>query len=202
MKKNDTTTDEALEYISSRIDVQNFIEYMALQIFSGNTDTLNVRRYRNPLGDGQWHWALFDLDWAFFNDVDSITSWLTPGGTGAGKRTDNTLFIACMKNPAFRDRFLTHLGEQMATVFTSENVVARIYERYERLENLLPDYMDKWNLNLVNGPKKLVAYAKERPVKLLGYIKKCFNFNDAQMEHYFGAAIQKAKDYASGKAGE
>ena len=48
-----------------RIDIQNYIEYMAIEIFTGNTDTLNVKRYRNSNADGKWRWMLFDLDWAF-----------------------------------------------------------------------------------------------------------------------------------------
>jgi hypothetical protein len=202
VKKNDTSTQSAYDYIDSQIDIDNFIEYMSIQIFSGNTDTLNVRRYRNEQADGKWHWALFDLDWAFFNDTDSIGNWLTPGGTGAGRRTDNTLFIACMKNPVFCEKFLTYFGEQMATNFSSENVVARSYERYERIEGVLPQYLQKWNITLTNGLKKLVRYAEERPDKLLNtYFRDAFNFSDAQMEKYFGDALDKIQEYAAGKAG-
>ena len=107
VKSTDPTASDFYEKLSSAIDVRNYIEYMAVEIFSGNTDTLNVKRYRNANADGRWRWVLFDLDWAFTTDTNSINRWVTPGGMGNGLRTDNTLFVACMKNDQFRDEFLT-----------------------------------------------------------------------------------------------
>lgn len=200
-KNNDTTTDEAYAILDSQIDIQNFIEYMALQIYVGNTDTLNVRRYRCEETDGKWRWILFDLDWAFFNDTNSIKNWLTSGGTGAGKRTDNTLFIACMKNPTFREQFLVYFGEQMATTFTTENVVNRFYEQYQRISPMLPQYLSQWGFNLDAGIQKVIRYAEERPTKLLNYFKETFGFSDEEMMKYFSDAAAKIQEYESGKAG-
>ena len=192
IKNNDTTTDAAYDYIASQIDIQNYIEYMSVQIFSGNTDTLNVKRYRNPLTDGKWRWVLFDLDWAFYTDTNSIQRWLTPGGMGNAKRTDNTLFIGCMKNPTFREQFLTYFAEQMATNFTTKNLLSKIEERYEILEPMLPQYLSQWNIDesfFQDELQKFINYAKTRPKKLLGYFQGAFNFSDEEMMHYFGDAI-------------
>lgn len=203
IKKNDTTTDAAYEYLDSQIDIQNYIEYMALQIFVGNTDTLNVRRYRNELADGKWRWVLFDLDWSFFNDTNSIKKWLTPGGTGPGNNTDNTLFIGCMKNPTFREQFLTYFGQQMATTFSTENVIAKFEAHYNRIKDVLPQYEDKYNISLNDGISRVIRYARTRPDKLLNtYFKECFKFSDAEMEKYFGEALDKIAEYAGKKAGE
>ena len=193
-KSNDTSTDAAYEHLDKCIDIRNYIEYMAIQIFTGNTDTLNVRRYRNVKTDGKWRWALYDLDWAFFNDTDSIGGWLTPGGTGAGRATDNTLFIACMKNPRFRDAFLTYFGEKLATDFSTGNVVSKFEERYARLENLLPDYLERWGITLNTGIKKVITYAQERPAKLLGYFQNALKLSNADMKKYFGAAIEEMRE--------
>ena len=190
LKENDPSTEAAYALLDSQIDVRNYIEYMAIQIFSGNTDTLNVRRYRNAGDDGKWRWVLFDLDWAFNQDTNSIERWLTPGGTGASKRTDNTFFIACMRNPRFRDEFLTYLGEKMADEFTSEYIIGRCAERYHRIEPLLPEYQLKWDVDLSRGLKKIVTYAQERPAKLLGYFRNALGLSDAEMQRYFGKAIE------------
>ena len=190
LKENDPSTEAAYALLDSQIDIRNYIEYMAIQIFSGNTDTLNVRRYRNAGDDGKWRWVLFDLDWAFYQDTDSIRRWLTPGGTGASNRTDNTFFIACMKNPRFRDEFLTYLGEKMASEFTSEYIVGRFAERYQRIEPLLPEYQLKWGVDLFDGLKKIVNYAQKRPTKLLGYLRNALSLSDAEMQKYFGEAIE------------
>ncbi len=195
---NDMTTDAAYEYIDSRIDIQNYIEYMSIEIFTGNTDLLNVRRYRNAKADGKWRWVLFDLDWAFYNDTDSIGKWLTPGGTGAGKRTDNTFFIACMKNPTFRDRFLTYFGQQLATTFSSENVVARINERYELIKNLLAPVHEKLGMSesdYARRLRKIVRYAETRPTKLLDFFRNALSFTSEEWQRYFGDAINVINAY-------
>ena len=93
-KSADCTSDAFYQRLDATIDIQNYIEYMAIEMYTGNTDLLNVKRYRNPNADGKWRWVLFDMDWAFYTDTNSITRWLTPGGMGTNKFTDNTLFIA------------------------------------------------------------------------------------------------------------
>ena len=197
VKQNDTSNAEGYAYLDSRIDIQNYIEYMAIEIFSGNTDLLNVRRYRNPKTDGKWRWALFDLDWAFYNDTDSIGNWIAPGGVGVRNATDNTLFIACMKNPTFREAFLTYIGEKLATDFSTENVLRRFQERYARLEPMLEQYREKWGYKL-SGMSKVVSYAQERPAKLIAYFRNALNLSDADLERYFGAVIQKIRESGEG----
>ena len=58
--KHGVETDEDLSYVESRIDLQNYLEYIALETFVGNTDLLNIRRYRSDEGDGRWRWIIFD----------------------------------------------------------------------------------------------------------------------------------------------
>ena len=202
VKNADQTTDEFYQNLDKAIDIQNYIEYMAVQIFTGNTDTLNVKRYRNANADGKWRWVLFDLDWAFYTDTNSINRWLTPGGMGANSRTDNSLFIACMKNPRFRDEFLTHMGREMATTFTSENVVGMIHERYEILKPLLDDQLARWETSwdkFEKEMKTLINYAEERPMKLLGYFAgtEHLKLTEEEMYHYFGDALTAAQSYGA-----
>ena len=205
VKSADPTTDEFYSNLDSAIDIQNYIEYMAIEIFTGNTDTLNVKRYRNPNADGKWRWVLFDLDWAFTVNTNSINRWLTPGGMGNGLRTDNTLFIACMKNPRFRDEFLTHMGREMATTFSTEHILSLVQERYAILQPLLADQFAKWGSSedaYQSAMREFVSYAERRPMLLLGYFKgvdmdnggKEFSksqikLSDAEMQKYFGDAI-------------
>ena len=89
---------------------------------------------------------LYDLDWAFETDTDSIRRWITPGGMGNMKRTDNTLFIGCMKNPRFRDEFLTYFGEQLATTFSTQNIYDKVMARHALLEPELEKNAERWDI--------------------------------------------------------
>ena len=198
VKNNDTSTEAAYGKIASVIDIDNYIAYMSCQIFTGNTDTLNVKRYRNANDDGLWRWVLYDLDWAFVTDTDSINRWLTPGGMGASKRTDNTLFIACMKNPRFYEEFLTYFGEKMATVFTSRNIYDMTMERYETLLPEMEMHSAKWGPSMdrwVSQLKLFLKYGYERPTKLLGYFQNALNLSDADMQKYFGGAMERIAEF-------
>ena len=197
---NNTNTDEAYEKIGSAIDIQNFIEYMSLEIFTGNTDTLNVKRYRNANDDGKWRWCLFDLDWAFYTDTDSLNRWLKPGGMGNQNRTNNDLFIGCMKNDRFRDEFLTYFGEQLATTFSSQNVVSLIKQRYNELLPELPMQFNKWGMTMDEYNKEvkiIVDYAESRPSLILQRAQETLSFSNDEMQKYFGAANQAIQDYKS-----
>ena len=199
VKSNNMNTDKAWKVINKAIDVQNYIEYMAVEMYSGNTDTLNVKRYRNPKRDGKWRWVLFDLDWAFHEDTNSVRRWLTPGGMGNMRRTDNTLFIACMKNNKFKDKFLTYLGKQMATTYSAKSVLAKIEAFYNKIEPLMPDQYKRWSKVMTaqehrEGMRKFTNYAKSRPYRMLQFLKYCeyMPLTKKQMEHYFGAAMKAA----------
>ena len=194
----DPASDEFYAGLDQVIDIRNYIEYMAIEIFTGNGDTLNVKRYRNANDDGKWRWVLFDLDWAFDVDTNSINRWLEPGGMGTNLYTDNSLFIACMQNPRFRDEFLTYMGEQMATTFTTEHVLSLIQARYEILEPLLADQLERWGPSMSSYQsqlQELVEYAQTRPTRLLqffmGYGVEDSNIalTQEEMMHYFGDAI-------------
>jgi len=191
VKSHDMNTDEAYQVLDSAIDIQNYIEYMAVEMYTGNTDTLNVKRYRNPKADGKWRWVLFDLDWGFSVDTNSPQRWQTPGGMGNANRTDNTLFIACMKNATFVDRFLTHLGQKMATTFSADSLIAMAEEFYNAIKPIMPEHYERWGFTESEHKSAIRAftrYAQSRPGRMLQFIKynKYLPLTKEQMEHYFG----------------
>ena len=188
---HDMNTAEAYQVLDNAIDIQNYIEYMAVEMYTGNTDTLNVKRYRNPKRDGKWKWVLFDLDWSFSVDTNSPQRWLTPGGMGNNLRTDNKLFIACMKNETFVDRFLTYLGEKMATTYSAENIKAMVDEFYNAIAPLMPDHYARWEFSESehkSAIREFVRYAEKRPYRMLQFMKynKYLPLTQSQFEHYFG----------------
>ncbi|MDO4741087.1 MAG: lamin tail domain-containing protein, partial [Eubacteriales bacterium] len=198
VKKNGVKNDEALAAVGEVVDLENYIDYICLQMYTGNTDTLNVKRYRNAVsGDGKWRWIFFDLDWAFYTDTNSPTRWMNPAGMGNSMRTDNTLFVELMKNDTFRAMFLERLGELMATDFTTQAIVDKVNERIGELMPEMEQHMAGWQ-NIVNGwlsegvdtlPRsvlqkynfdmdkwkselsRFIDYAEERPTKMFQYLQ-------------------------------
>ena len=197
LREHGVPDDETLARVGEEVDLDSFIAYQALQIFVGNADTLNVKRYRNRNADGRWHWAIFDLDWGFYVDTNSIRRWLDPQGMGTSLATDNTLFIALMGNPTFYDRFLTYMGDMLSTQWTSLRIVEMIRERYLALTPELPRHQARWGQSRENFEERvaeLVEYAKTRPRKLVGYFRDTLGLTGEEMEHYFGAAMRRIEE--------
>lgn len=190
LKKNGCTTPENLARVEEMVDIQNYLEYVALQMYIGNTDLLNVKRYRNRLeGDGRWKWIIFDTDWAFYTDTDSFRRWLDPAGAGSGKKTDNTLFIQLMKNKEIRERFLTMLGHHMYTSWRRELILEKIDAWYRALLPEMPAQFERWDGSMKRWKseiRELRRYTSERPKKLLGYIKRELGWSNDEMRVYFG----------------
>ena len=195
IKANGVATDANLAYVEERVDVDNYLNYIAVEMFTSNPDLLNVKRYKCDRMDGKWRWILFDLDWAFYHNSNSISRWLNPDGVGTDLKTDNTLFVELMKNPDVQDRFLTILGNLMATNFSTENVIAKIDERYNLLKPEMEMHQARWGLSMATWEKeveRLREYARTRPGLLLGYIQDYYKFSNEEMRRYFGEAMDKA----------
>ena len=189
--KNGIDTPEKLEYARQYVDIENYLEYVAMEIYTGNTDPLNCKRYRYEGADGKWRWALFDLDWAFYTDTNSVGRWLTKGGVGSGNKTDNSLFIALMKNPECKDYFLRYFAEHLRTNWSSEAVIAVIKERYDLLEPEIDQTLERWGISRSKYESEInsfVNYAKKRPGRLLYFFSK--ELTKAEMNTYFGDILE------------
>lgn len=200
LKENGCTTEENLQYVADRVDIDNYLEYEMLEIFVGNTDAGNIKKYRNAVsGDGKWRWVLFDLDWAFTTlDTNSMRRFLDPEGVGVNKNTDTTLFVQLMKNKTIEDRFLTKFGQMLATDFSTESVLEKIDAMYETLKPEMEKHYEKWEGSVSQWKKQvetLREYARKRPKVIIDYTVKTLKLSDEEKERYFGEALQKIREY-------
>ncbi len=202
IKVNDMTNDENVETVAKFVDIDNYLQYVAFNIFIANTDLGNVRAYRNLERDGKWRWIAFDNDLSFQADLDMARRWLEPGGVGTVTTQDNTLFIGLMQNAGVRDRFLKLMGELLASDYSSENVLKAFKARYDLVYDEIKPTLAAWNMSEETYGSymlKLYEYAETRPEKLMGYIKTAFSLSDEQMQTYFGKATEEVARYKSNK---
>ena len=75
IRYNDMSNSENYEYVCSQIDIDNFADYVAAEIYVANADwhiNNNSAFWRavkpergNPYSDGKYRCALFDVNWSF-----------------------------------------------------------------------------------------------------------------------------------------
>ena len=101
-----------------------------------------------------------------------------------------------MKNETFVDRFLTYLGEKMATTYSADSIKAMVDEFYNAIAPLMPDHYARWEFSESehkSGIREFVRYAEKRPYRMLQFIKynKYLPLTQSQMEHYFGEVMRQ-----------
>lgn len=184
-KNHDLSKQEHYDYIKSRINMDNYIDYMITQMWIANTDLGNVKFFKTP--DMPWHWALFDTDLSFRRvSHKSVTNIMT-------KRiwirdiSSSTLVIRLMKNPEFKDKFMRRMAWALKNVWTEENVVNRVNEIQAMLQPDIAKECRRWGGSVSkweDSLQSLRSFAKNRTKYVLDDLQDYFNFSDQKMRDY------------------
>ena len=198
------TRAEDLQYILDRVDVDSYYDYLAIEMFFGNSDIGNTMFYRLP-GQGQkWKWLVFDLDYGLFSSsFDSPKSYTKPKGMG-DKLINNTIFLKLLENAQMKQKFIERLAYIYNTL-TPDVMMAKLDEIKARLEPEMELHFDRWaplNDKTINsdsplskdGAKRYWNVRIERMRDTINrrhhflwkYIRDAFGLNQSQMLAYFG----------------
>ena len=205
IKESDPAKDpEALQYILDNVDVDNLFEYMAFEMFFGNSDIGNTRYYRTNQEGSKWKWVLYDVDYGLYSSsFNSPWSYTKAKGMGQ-KAIDNTIFLKLLSVPEYKDRYLTIYG----TIFQKLTTEFMIYTLEEMVKIIQPEMQLHWaRWGEENDPMviaevpttidgayrywekrvdRLKNVCKLRPARLWDFTQEAFNLTNAQMEQYFG----------------
>ena len=186
---HDLSDDGNVEALRGMMDIENYLEYVIVEMYINNQDLGNVGFYRNPNADGLWRWALFDLDLSYQLAGDNVAAWLEGEAVGTITTQSNLLFRKLMANAGLRDWFLRRMGQLLATTFSPENVVSKIQTRYTLLEPEMEAECKRWGWTTATWKRygqRMIRYAKSRPASLVGYLTADFKLTEAQAREYFG----------------
>ncbi len=201
---NPAKNADDLQYILDNVDVDNLFEYMAFEMFFGNSDIGNTRFYRLKTEGSKWRWVLYDVDYGLYNsDFNSPWSYTKAKGMGQ-KYIDNTIFMKLLSVPEYKKRYLTKFGEIFQKLTTGE-----MLEQLEETVNMIkPEMQNHWarwgeendKMVISDVPttsdgalrywekrvERLRNVCRKRPNKLWGFAQDAFNLTDAEMIEYFG----------------
>jgi len=199
VQENDMSVQENYEYIKTKIDIENFIQYIVAQTYINNIDwpqnNVKVWRSRNIASDlneenyedGKWRWMLFDTDLSF-NDYKSIRLEyiLNPNITlehipeseiWAYTKDYEWSFILIQnlfKNEGFKNEFVDTFNYYLDTIFSPENVIEKINEMALVLEPEIEEHFNRWGMN---------------PTKIYQLMSKFFG------EEFFGEEAEEVTDW-------
>ena len=171
IEENGLEDNVDFEYIQTLIDIENYRDYFASEIFFANADWPhnNVRFWRKttdgyqkdaPYGhDGRWRWLLFDLDHGFYrndklfgekgyplNHKHNTIDWVMGEYDGRqGTETwPNFLFRSLMSNQNFRYNFLNRMNDLMNSYYSSGVAQDQIDAMVEGIEDEMPFHIERW----------------------------------------------------------
>lgn len=196
IKANDLKISTNYDTVKTMIDIDNFIDYQIAEIFYANTDwpMANMKYWRPRTKDGKWRWIMFDTDLAFdknktrckghHNTLDyavGINNCHLPHLTNS--LYESTILLRkLIANEDFKLKFVNRFCDLMNTIFTSENILAKINELKSGLEPEIDNHIRRWGKNggipnrasWNSNISKFEIFAQERPDTMRMFINDKF----------------------------
>ena len=154
----DMTVEENFTELQKFLDVENYLQYFAIENYIGNIDwpsnNLRAYRYISPDGvyeegtvfDGRYRHMLFDLDYAFGVMLYNGTTGTYPEKYTLQELMDSgecPLFVKLMERQDCRDYFVSYTCDLLSDAMSPRNVERTLEEmhlsRYDELYHMLEE---------------------------------------------------------------
>jgi hypothetical protein len=175
------------QIVADQIDLDNFIQYYAAQIYFDNKDWPgNNIKFWQPV-DGKWRWILFDTDFGagIWNGNAANSNTLQFALDANGPNWPNPpwstlLFRRLMDNTGFRLRFINQLADEMNSRFLPTPVILHINEQATAIEQEIPLHQQRWETTFgwQNNVESMRRFFRSRPGTMKTFVKDQFNLPD------------------------
>ena len=167
VEANDLSLADNYSFVESQIDIENYIDYNIVQMYSGNIDWPhhNVNLFRPNTDDGRWRWIFWDNDSAFaLNQVSKLDENMVEFATHP-EVEGTTLLAKLMENPEFRVQFSARADLLLSSVLAPENVSQHIDQLAAELEPNILHETGRWGnaLSWEQSIAELHEFAEKRP---------------------------------------
>ena len=150
LEDHDITQDLHYEYISTQMDVDEYLNYQIIQIFFGGRDWPgnNIKFWRSREEPyNRWRWVLYDLDHVFkeyFSDIMAEATEEDCGCTWPNPPWSTYLFRRLLENEAFKNEFIRRFAIYSTTHFSRERLHAFIDKMQAELAPEIPRHIERW----------------------------------------------------------
>ena len=169
LETNDITVPENYEYLNTQMEVHDFIDYMAAEIWIGNGDWPyhNIKYWRPKTPSGIWKWLLFDVDCGFYDPAhNTLAIALDPAGPYQPNPPWSTFLLrTLMENEEFQTDFITRSSDLMNFTFEEQRVLSLIEMSGAEIEDEVPFHDAKWHESWW-GTGSLETFAEDRLTNL------------------------------------
>ena len=134
--RKDLSINANYEAVAELVDIENFTDYLIIEMGSGNKSiTHNVMAWK-PKTYGKWRWVVMDLDRGFFKPGDRMIDFYI------GK--DPLLLEELIKNLSYKSYFARRLSAQLFTTFNPLRMNKLVDEHAADIEAEIPRHIARW----------------------------------------------------------
>jgi len=181
------------EYVQTLIDIDNYIDYQIIEIYSTNIDwpANNNKFWRPRHAGGKWRWILFDTDTGYslwdeeawkFDHIEHATN--SGGSLEEGwpnPRWSTYIFRKLLENPDFKHDFINRFADYLNTRFSAENALEKVVSFHAGISSELPAHLERWDRSQgdYNGElNKVKTFVQERPKFVRRHLISNFDLED------------------------
>jgi len=176
-------------YISSKIDIDNFINYMQIEMFANNWDWPgnNLKKWNCANPQTPWKWFLYDLDLSFGhtnkNVPQNIFDYVLSETSVIWQNSPNYTFLirALLKNNDFKKSFINRMTTLTQMNFESTRVLSQIDKMMAEIKNEIPRDQKHWELSaskMNNHLEKIKRFAQNRPSIIVQHLQEHFQLEE------------------------
>lgn len=202
VSSDDITTSKGLQHVETLMDLDNFLHYVAYQVYYVNIDSFsnNLMLWRKrvdytpeaPAGhDGRWRWMTFDLDWGMgrgllsYKEDDPLSYNMIEHVLEDEERM--TLFRELMTNEEVEERFIKTMVTLLQSNFEANYVKQRIDDLSSNIRGEMPQMIARWeNISSIEewdeNLEVLYEFAEKRPQVVKEHMLKEFNLTELELE--------------------
>jgi len=177
-------------HVKSIIDIDDYIDYNSVQIYSANGDWpgSNVKLWRERKNTGKWRWMLYDLDFTFggnsqgqYNTNTIAQATATNGPDWPNPPWSTLVLRKLLENSDFRNEFVQRFAAHINTTFNTWHVIDVIDSISQLISGEITRHKARWSQSISLGNdwltniKVLKDFAVKRPDAIRNFFITKFN---------------------------
>jgi hypothetical protein len=189
IESNDLSQNDNYEFVTTQIDISNFIDYQISEMFFANLDwpINNQRLWRPQTHDGKWRWIFFDVDAGFSDPAFSMLHHSLVENMGPDWQNmpvSTFLFDNLLKNENFLNLFLDRYAEVLREEFVLDKMLEKLDMIMELYRQDLPDHIARWNFPVDMETwendirNQIIPFLENRPCAVEKNVSDFFNISD------------------------
>lgn len=190
--------------LASRIDIDNYIDYNAIEIWCGNTDwpgnnqrvwravTPNTSAGANARLDGRWRWLLYDTDFGLGLDFFYVIGYgdgpnhntLAHATTSTGTDWSNNevgtrLLRKALDNQTFKRKFINRFADLLNTSLSANNATATLDQFQATYSPNMSEHVLRWRqpIDWTGVLARIRNYVQLRPAAVRSHIVSKFGLS-------------------------